>query len=429
MKRKLFFPAVLALVLAFLKHAPAQNSTDIYEFSCPNVYSGHNIVRHLSSGNEFVAYHLHGTKPYFAYTNVAANTAYEFLLPSGLRVHDFSILGNTVYFCGNDSINAIIGKFDCSVFFSTSGHIEYAKFPTIENFFRIETYTDPGSGLPSVAALGYDMTTSGLTPTRAVYLLRDNGLALTGYYRSISIGNNTDIFTDIAVTKNYIVAVGVYSYSPPQAFMGWVDKANTAMANYDFPNDPDLNTGYLVCALKDDDIAVANTVYDNTSHVFYNRIHTYDISIQTELNSQDIALPDKSAPDDLLYLDGDNSLLMMQFTAGVPLVLYIDPYSSNYVVDHFHYSGFSYEYNLDRISPTRFLVSGPTSSHTHAFVTRSKTAGNTSNCLVYDNLKAVQSVPMQLNPVQNQLSISNVGFTPVSIFPQTISINNSCTEP
>lgn len=128
-------------------------------------------------------------------------------LPTGLVVHDFQILNDTVYFCGSDSYQGIVGFFDINDILSGGTTINYADLSPISGPYvtcarRMDVFKFKGA--THIAFVG-DMlsTTSGLpiTTTTIGDTYWDGASWFVDYY----LTNGDMTYTDIAAGTSHIV--------------------------------------------------------------------------------------------------------------------------------------------------------------------------------------------------------------------------------
>lgn len=140
---------------------------------------------------------------------VPLSNVQEIPLPSGLIVHDFQILNDMVYFCGEDASQGIVGFFDLSTVSSLGGTIiNYVELTPISGPYvtcanRMDVFTYGGNthiafvGDLLSASSGFSITT---TTVGDVYW--DGTDWNVDYY----VTNGDMVYTDIAASSGYVVA-------------------------------------------------------------------------------------------------------------------------------------------------------------------------------------------------------------------------------
>lgn len=153
-----------------------------------------------------------GTNLFFLwdYNNIMPSSSLKTIpLPSGLVVHDFRILNDMVYFCGEDASQGIVGFFDLStISFPGGTTINYVELTPISGPYvtcakRMDVFTY--GGIKHIAFVGDLLSTSSGVPitTTTVGDVYWDG---TDWYVDYYVTNGDMIYTDIAASSGYVVA-------------------------------------------------------------------------------------------------------------------------------------------------------------------------------------------------------------------------------
>lgn len=251
---------------------------------------------------------------------------------------------------------------------------------------KLDVYRDPVNNLATAVLKGYDYTPGLLYNTAFAYIVQVNGTTLSGSKGQIlpyEIGG-------FAVTDDYVV-VSALNTTTNDIYLVRIDKTNIYSGNVLLFNEPMFNRGIGVERLDKNIVAVYDVVFNPSTLIFYDRIYTIDMYTRTLLNAQEIPMPEKSYPDDMVYLEGPKTLLMLQRTNVYgndhSYVYYLDPYNNNYMAD-IEYIADKYCYNLDRDTYKSYITVTKSPVNRQMFYIRDILAPQ-SHCLLYSNVKAM----------------------------------------
>lgn len=381
---------LILIMLLMLTGISAVRSQNTLMFEMPGCVSAliDNVVCTAVPGNKYVSFHRSGTESYFLYFD--QGTFYQKItMSNSFTIKDVKVFDDTVYFCGkyhpDDTIRGIFGRFPLSLFSQTTGFIWFEEFTDLKSgeMVKLDVYRDPVNNLATVVLKGWDYTPSLLYNNSYAYIVQVNGTTLSGSKCSIppyEIGG-------FAVTDDYIV-VSALNSATNNIYLVRVDKANISAGNYKYYNELLFNRGIGVERLDNNDVAVYDVVFKPSTGLFYDRIYTIDMSLFTHLNAQEVPLPEKSFPDDMVYLDGPKILLMLQrtnvYNNNHSYVYYLNPYNNSYTAD-IEYIDTSYCYNLDKDTYQSYITVTKSTSNRQMFYIRDVTTPP-SQCLLYDNV-------------------------------------------
>ena len=142
------------------------------------------------------------------YTETPPSNVQEIPLPNGLIVHDFQVLNDMVYFCGEDAYQGIVGIIDLLTVSSPGGTtINYVELTPISGPYvtcakRMDVFTY--GGITHIAFVGNLLSTSSgapVTTTTVGDVYWDGTDWNVDYY----VTNGDMIYTDIAASSGYVV--------------------------------------------------------------------------------------------------------------------------------------------------------------------------------------------------------------------------------
>lgn len=381
---------LILIMLLMLTGISAVRSQNTLMFEMPGCVSAliDNVVCTAVPGNKYVSFHRSGTESYFLYFD-RGTFCRKITMPIDFTVKDLKVFDDTVYFCAkyvpSDTVRGIFGCFPLTLFNQTTGNIWFEEFPDLKpgEMVKLDVYRDPVNNLATVVLKGWDYTPSLLYNNSYAYIVQVNGTTLSGSKCSIppyEIGG-------FAVTDDYIV-VSALNSATNNIYLVRVDKSNIFAGDPVFFNELLFNRGIGVERLEINNIAVYDVVYKPSTGLFYDRIYTINITKFNPLNAQEVPLPEKSFPDDMVYLDGPKILLMLQrtnvYNNNHSYVYYLNPYNNSYTAD-IEYIDTSYCYNLDKDTYQSYITVTKAPSNRQMFYIRDVTTPP-SQCLLYDNV-------------------------------------------
>ena len=131
-------------------------------------------------------------------------------------ITDFEILNDTVFFCGYDSTRAFVGSFDIAKMFAGTDHFTILYSGYFKRAYKIAVFR--GTSCTQLAVIGYSAS-------------RGYGISDFHWIPSVSIqefnyseSSLTEVFEDVDVTDNYVVAVENKGYPHGSHYMRVFDK-------------------------------------------------------------------------------------------------------------------------------------------------------------------------------------------------------------
>ena len=417
----------LFLILC-IAHVAATDAQNTLFLETPNAPTGNtvNLVRTYKANDSYVSYHEPGNVNVFLLFN-QGSFCRSAKLPQGLIIRDFQILNDTLFFCGLKGKNGVFGYMPMPAFYMPTDTIWYDTVPYINPGYltKIEVYTDPSDDHTVAVMRGNTLTPSGITQSTYLIIAKIDGTYVDYYpYTQQQIE-----ITGFDVTDNYIVASAV-DISNSEIYLGKIQKSNLCLINYIRFNDFMLNTGVGIQHLKSDDITLNITVYDVPNNQFMSRIYTVDMTNFTNLQTQDVLIPQKSFPDEMVYLDSLNMLLMLQrsneITNNHSYVYYLNPYNNSYIAK-MEYVLDDYCNSIDKNGNHHYVaVEKPLSEH-HYFYTRNVIA-SPSHCLLYDNTKVMPGPKFNSSLNQTNTNQKNANFKHDIIYTSSEAILEGCND-
>ena len=357
MKKILFFCAMLMLS----PFVNAQYSSVIAEV--PNLSGdGITIVRNLSD-SEVITYVKSNTIHQFSYEE-SSTMSYNYInLPSldfdKIKVHDFRIINDVVFFCGEDTDNnyGVLGTFKAAELrpsISPTVHIDYFELSDIKTLTRLEAYIDPVSGNPRVSAVGYSrigpcgIWACGVMVDCANFLpygTTANVSIYNSYYDNIL--NENELWYDVVATDKWVVLVGFGHLGGQEHLtLRKFPKGNPTDPEMDFLyfyNEPRYvaNEETFAVHLKDDEMAVSYRGTHLVNVTDFADFRIFNLNTMLNINSQEYLVPYKSYLDEMAYMNKPNYVVSLHHfptpTFGANFVYLIpyqtSPYTSVYAHD------------------------------------------------------------------------------------------------
>ena len=303
-----------------------------------------------------------------------------------------------MYFCGEDGNASYFGYFNESAFNNTSPFYATTFKLPVDFASKIIVYKDDATNNVVVAIVGgkyKDVTVSYAVKNSHLIVGQINGSAFSCYNYDVNVNNphyfNFDItFQEVALTDDYIVAVGMETLSSHKITLSRIKKTNLNTREYVSFADPAysaVESPVILESLEGNDVAFSSLYIDMTNSLFYSRVYTCDMNSFTNQSIQDVLLPQKTMPDDLRYLPYDQSLLLLLTAGDFPshghsssIVYYLDPYTNSSYTADFLYDEDLRWHSLDRMPGSHFVIGGKKTNDTRFYVIRDKQAGTISQC-------------------------------------------------
>ena len=422
--------------------ALAQNTQEVISTGL-SILSG-SAVRASTNGYEVISGGLSGnmTSEFVKFGQTLSNSR-QVLIPNS-SINDFCVFDGIVYFCGVVNSQRVFGFFKEAEFNSSSFNATVFKLANVDFVNRIKVYRDEATQNVNVAIVAgiYRSGCEGYIVDKTfLFVGQTDGINFDYYKYNISLPsyceyNYNETIIDVAITDDYIVAVGMNTYSSRDIYLSRINKSNLASLEYLTITDPSsisLNSTIVMESLKTNDVAFSSLY--SSADVHYMRVYVFDVGNFINKNIQDVKLPEKTMPDDMLYLPYDGTLLLLLTAGRFPqmqdessMVYYLDPYATQpYTVD-FMYDANNRWYSFDRLTSSYFVVGGRTPQYERYYLIRDKQAGTTSSCVHYS------STDVTMQPILSG-SIGQMPETPASVVGQPlpcvsnhISLYDGCSD-
>lgn len=270
---------------------------------------------------------------------------------SGYVVHDFCIYGNTIYFCGSNSIEteAIIGYFDVSIFQNSGQTVNYWTLLDVTTLTKIVAFQRAGNNV-ECACLGLvrDQLSGQIYSSLLHIDISGPQPTFTAHYYGSNNTNNQfkEWYSDLVVTDNYVAVVGELK-DPSRMIMIRRQSLNQSTVDwnpqfyYTTPNNEMLALPKAV-RMEGDTLALASLSL-NSDGVYEVRTRFVDLASMTMFRSQAFELHDKTDPIAMTYVPKNHSLIMSISIGGICNLIrmthlqtvgyptwYITTYSNNY---------------------------------------------------------------------------------------------------
>lgn len=313
-------------------------------------------------------------------------------------VNDFCVLDGCVYFCGGTRF----GYFNESDFNNTAVFNATTFSLPVDFVSKIKVYIDEATQIVTVAIVGggYNNNCSdayivdesvlivgqinGSTFDYCKYVFPETNLC----YYSFNVH-----FQDVVLTDEYIVAVGVETLTNQNIILSRIAKSNLSTMDYFIFTDPAnsaVESPTVLESLDGNNVAFSSLYMDVSNSKFYARVYFCDMNTFANQCIQDVLLPQKTMPDDLLFLPFDSTLLLLLTSYDYPgigdvssTVYYLDCNANSSYVADFMYDENLRLYSLDRLPDSHFVVGGKNLSDMRHYVVRDKQAGAVSQCHRY----------------------------------------------
>lgn len=429
----------------------SQNTQDVYSAVVPNL--DNLTVRTSSNGDAVISGRSYGDNHGNVYSefikfdqNVSASRQ---ITINYYGINDFCVLDGYVYFCGGDGNAPYFGYFKESYFNNTTPF--YATIFKLPGDFanKITAYIDDATHNVVVTIVGGEYDFIGCPDAFKIaksHLVvgQINGSTFNYFDYSVIVSNycyyNFDVpFQDVISTDDYIVATGMETSSSSHSIiLSRIKKANLNTREYVSFTDPAysaVESPVLLESLEGNDVAFSSLYMDMTNTIFYSRVYTCDMNSFTNQSVQDVLLPQKTMPDDLLYLPYDQSLLLLLTAGDFPshghlssIVYYLDPYANVSYTADFMYDENLRWHSLDRMPVSHFVVGGKKISDTRSYVIRDKQAGTVSQCHHFSTTNVTIEPVLTGSPVSETVTESTVLEKEIECTPSDIVLYQGCSD-
>lgn len=204
----------------------------------------------------------------FVKTETGSTSVDYGIIPSNFEVYDFKILGENIYFCGDDGRTGFIGKVDFNTLF-VGGNFDYYEISSTSVVYELEVYYNTITESDDIVALGTNSTST------MYYCINYN---VSSSISSYEIYPTLKVLQSITQTENYI---GVIVSDPLTNEFGVIRHQKNNISNLQgqiwqfaysaykwIDQRPENRTySYLSEAIDDtDEILVATSLDYNNSH-------------------------------------------------------------------------------------------------------------------------------------------------------------------
>ena len=388
-KNVYFFVFFLLSFFAAFELRAQTSTTETQYFPSSVTVDDETIGRVASDGMSIVTSHFAAVSSRIIWTDPVNNNGYYFELDTSFYIYDLERIADTFFFCGRYDTSAVVGFFKESIFSTGAVLVEFVLIPEANILSKMEVYADPNTGQHIVAAVG----TKGSYPNinSVIVTCEFGSTPVTCYPVSINLDR---LYQDIAVTDNYIVAIGVYQTLYNHMALTIIDKNNLTQLNAFTPTETagDMNSlMYSIKHLDKDQVAISTLVHHPAmSILFSSPVHVFDAASATFINSQRIPLLNKAAYyNEMLYYPEYNTLLLLQknYYPGNTensVIYYLDPYKTATYSALLTYDTLSYYFSLDRFPGKHFLATGRTLTNFHSFMIHDSQTQPKFDCLESD---------------------------------------------
>ena len=444
--RIIFFIAALA-VFSSSANAQTFNTLQFIIPTCTTNYAK-SIVRVAPSNTEVVSCHSHGTYDDFILIDNNSVTR-RFKVPDDIHVRDFQIVDNNVFFCGQKQDEAIVGHFDIQIFYLPNLY-QFKYYTTIysgdivKNYFKkMVAYHNQDNTKIQIEVIGDKEHTQYVSNNNIIgeYIYDPaTDQIISSYYIASTIFyliyHQDGIFQDIAVTEDYLVVSG-WDYSDQKLLITRFPKYSVLSGGttYEFDEsaDPYTSSRIYLEALSSNDIATAATYINTNTLQVGTRLRTFDVSTMSNTVSQLLPMLDKTEPDDMLFMEEDQSLLLLQQSFYPTIndfqyvIYYLDPYNNSYTTDAYYNFNSSY-YSLDRFNDPIYIAAGLTPNYNHGYLMRFKPSPHVS-CIKFGNVRIIPLNRISyINITPFTLSHSSITPYSVNVGPEIWGLEIECMD-
>lgn len=411
----------------------AQNTQEVKSSSLTSLEGL--IVRASTNGDEVISGRTHVasdgnmTSEFVKFGQMLSNSRQVKI--SNSYINDFCVFDGMVYFCGAANSQKVFGFFKESDFNSSSFNATVFELANVDFVNRIKVYRDDATQNVNVAIVAgtYRGDCEGYIVDKTfLFVGQTDGINFDYYKYYINLPsyceyNYNETIIDVAITDDYIVAVGMNTYSSQDIYLSRIKKSNLASLDYLTITDPShiaLNSTIVMENLKTNDVAFSSLFSDASTGNSFMRVYVFDMDNLTNKKIQDVMLTDKVFPDDLLYLPNDGTLMLLLTAGGFPstqdvssMVYYLDPYATQPYTADFMYDANNRWYSFDRLLSSYFVLGGRTPQYEQYYLIRDKQAGTTSYCVRYS------STVVKMQPILSGIG-GNQSETPSSVVGQPL---------
>ena len=389
MKTRLFsFVSVVCLLLCLQAQGQTYFNYAFGGLNIPATNPSFSIIRTVDP-QRAIAYYVVGGATHFLSRVGMDAYVYEAKLGGNIKVNDIRVVGDDVFFCGQNTATqrAIIGHATVSDIEGANLHIkcfEVEPLPlpltrTSSTMKRLAAYID-ATGKFRIVAIGefiYSSLSTGLpswlscpniSGCRAYFAVEYTYLG--GVWTPINgkfLCDNSryEHADDVVVTDNWVAIVSTYP-TRDEMIIHRCDRNNVlnSFDNYFGYVVPYQEGIYTCCHMKGDTIAMVARYSTLGTAPYEARMRTVDLATMTMTSSQSYVLLYKTDPIEIVYLPNNATLVMLMqqmFPSSVShyAFVYWKPYiPSSYVADVIYdYNDYLFN-SVDRLTPKHIVAAG-----------------------------------------------------------------------
>lgn len=370
---KNIFTFALIIMVCMVNSAKAQSSA-IAEAHPSNTPIS-SIVRAYSPSEIITYEYCQNNKSSFLYASLPFGTLQKNPLPNNmhLKINDFRVFGDYVFFCGERTSQnqsaGFVGYFYLSDLISGST-VTYKLylFPyDIKTLYRLVVYDDDAP-VARMVAIGTNIPATGQPQNDIILDCKDIlGTPTFEMKNAIISTYSPEELCDICYTGRNVVIVSSYydiATHTPHLCLRRCDPNSPLNNSIDtlhmFPEPrfvawPEL----FAVALIDNNVAVSYRGEDLSSHHFY-RLRVFDIGTSpiTNINSQEMANPNKGYMHEMAFLENDKTIVQLEDFATT------GGFTSNFIYFHpYAATGYTTDFMYDEIKRMYQSVTATDSWH------------------------------------------------------------------
>lgn len=365
------FTFALIIIVCMINSAKAQSS--VIAEAHPSNTPISSIVRAYSPSEIITYEYCQNNKSSFLYASLPFGTLQKNPIPLPLKINDFRVFGDHVFFCGEytplNQSTGFVGYFSLSDLISGSPvTYHYYPFPNdIKTFYRLVVYNDDNP-LARLVAIGTNIPATGQPQNDIILDCKDIlGTPTFEMKNAIISTYSPEELCDICYTGRNVIILSSYnditthnSYlclrrcDPNSPLNNSIDTLHM------FPEPrfvawPEL----FAVALIDNDVAVSYRGEDLSSNHFY-RLRVFDIGTSPIANthSQEMANPNKGYMHEMAFLEEDKTIVQLEDFATT------GGFTSNFIYFHpYATTGYTTDFMYDEIKRMYQSVTATDSWH------------------------------------------------------------------
>ena len=259
----------------------------------------------------------------FTYVKNDGTSAKKIAWPDSLHIRDFQVVDGVVYFCGDNSASGvgIMGRMTIDTIMRPHAGVNYVEVESTRYLHRLVAYPHylPFSNRVWLAAIGR----SDSTHENVDVLVRcNNAQNAIGNYRIRRMhgdaANGYERLEDIALSQGRIVMAGYYEGVTPvcvsmRRSQAWQMSSSELDTLYYYPDVPQAYDTHLTGGPGDTVALTYRSVKtsSSTSKKYYSAVRFFKSGTMKNVSSWEIMKARKNSLQDVVYLYGERSLVMM----------------------------------------------------------------------------------------------------------------------